>query len=44
MAMNPLQIGDQAPEFVAKGMFRDKAGDYSLAASTPGAGACGASR
>jgi alkyl hydroperoxide reductase subunit AhpC len=30
MAMNPLQIGDPAPEFAAKGIFRGKVGDYSL--------------
>ncbi|MGE5218668.1 MAG: peroxiredoxin [Chloroflexota bacterium] len=30
--MNPLQIGDRAPDFTANGVFRDKVADYSLSA------------
>ncbi len=32
VTMNPLQIGDQAPDFTAKGIFRDRVADYSLSA------------
>jgi len=30
--MKQLQIGDRAPDFTAKGVFRDKVADYSLSA------------